>query len=112
MVAPPGPACTSTAPSLAPYLASRARAMIPAARGAEADVPVCDSVHFCHRSVVTWRMERGRPAQSQLIRLPFAYQLSNHHPPAPLFPLKGNGPHSVAVGTTCRAGTPSPLAPL
>lgn len=35
------------------HLASRARAMIPAARGAEADVPVCESVHFFLRSVVT-----------------------------------------------------------
>ena len=35
------------------HLASRARAMMPAARGAEADVPVWESVHFCLRSVVT-----------------------------------------------------------
>lgn len=35
------------------HLASRAKAMIPAARGAEADVPVWESVHFCLRSVVT-----------------------------------------------------------
>lgn len=35
------------------HLASRARAMIPAARGADADVPVCESVHFFLRSVVT-----------------------------------------------------------
>lgn len=35
------------------HLASRARAMIPAAKGAEADVPVCESVHFFLRSVVT-----------------------------------------------------------
>lgn len=27
--------------------------MMPAARGAEAEVPVCDSVHFCRKSVVT-----------------------------------------------------------
>lgn len=36
------------------YLASRARAMIPAASGAEADVPVWESVHFDLRSVVTY----------------------------------------------------------
>lgn len=77
----PGPACMGTATSLTPYLASRARAMIPAARGAEADVPVWDSVHFCHRSVVTWRTEKGRPAHSQLIWLPFTCQLSI--PPTP-----------------------------
>lgn len=35
------------------YLASRARAMIPAASGAEAEVPVWESVHFDFRSVVT-----------------------------------------------------------
>lgn len=35
------------------YLASRARAMIPAASGAEAEVPVWESVHFDLRSVVT-----------------------------------------------------------
>lgn len=35
------------------HFASRARAMIPAASGAEADVPVCESVHFDLRSVVT-----------------------------------------------------------
>ena len=75
--APPGPrqvcaraplpdgacrAAPSPAPLCAcPYLASRARAMMPAARGAEADVPVCDSVHFCLRSVVTCQEEcRGR----------------------------------------------------
>ncbi len=40
------------------HLASRARAMIPAARGAEADVPVCDSVHFFLRSVVTCTDEK------------------------------------------------------
>lgn len=34
---------------------------MPAARGAEADVPVCDSVHFCLRSVVTCKEEcQGR----------------------------------------------------
>lgn len=37
------------------YLASRARAMMPAASGAEAEVPVCESVHFDLRSVVTYR---------------------------------------------------------
>lgn len=37
----------------ATYLASRVRAMMPAARGAEAEVPVWDSVHFCRKSVVT-----------------------------------------------------------
>lgn len=35
------------------HFASRARAMIPAASGAEADVPVWESVHFDLRSVVT-----------------------------------------------------------
>ena len=35
------------------YLTSKARANIPAARGAEADVPVCESVHRPWRSVVT-----------------------------------------------------------
>lgn len=48
-------------PLSCPYLASRARAMMPAARGAEADVPVCSSVHFCLRSVVTCEEEcQGR----------------------------------------------------
>lgn len=36
------------------YLASRASAIMPAARGAEAEVPVCLSVHWWCRSVVTW----------------------------------------------------------
>lgn len=36
------------------YLTSIARANIPAARGAEADVPVCESVHLPCRSVVTY----------------------------------------------------------
>ena len=42
-------------PALAPgtNLASKASAHIPAARGAEAEVPVCLSVHFPLRSVVT-----------------------------------------------------------
>lgn len=35
------------------YFASSARAMIPAASGAEAEVPVWESVHFDFRSVVT-----------------------------------------------------------
>lgn len=35
------------------YLASRARAIMPAASGAEAEVPVCLSVHWWCRSVVT-----------------------------------------------------------
>lgn len=39
------------------HLASSARAMIPAASGAEAEVPVWVSVHFCLRSVVTWQEE-------------------------------------------------------
>ena len=34
------------------YLASRASAMMPAAMGAEAEVPVWLSVHRCLRSVV------------------------------------------------------------
>lgn len=33
--------------------------MMPAARGAEAEVPVCDSVHFCRKSVVTCRGDSG-----------------------------------------------------
>lgn len=41
------------------YLASSARAMIPAARGAEAEVPVWESVHFCLRSVVIWKRMWG-----------------------------------------------------
>lgn len=36
------------------YLASSARAMIPAASGAEAEVPVCLSVQWWCRSAVTW----------------------------------------------------------
>lgn len=36
------------------YLASRARAIMPAASGAEAEVPVCLLVHWWCRSVVTW----------------------------------------------------------
>lgn len=40
-------------PTPGAYLASKVRAMMPAARGAEAEVPVCDSVHFCRKSVVT-----------------------------------------------------------
>lgn len=41
------------------YLASRARAMIPAASGADAEVPVCESVHFDLRSVVTYGRGTG-----------------------------------------------------
>lgn len=41
------------------YLASRAKAIMPAASGAEADVPVCLSVHWWCRSVVTWGQRRG-----------------------------------------------------
>lgn len=37
--------------------------MIPAASGAEADVPVCESVHFCLRSVVT--LETGEESGEQ-----------------------------------------------
>lgn len=33
--------------------------MIPAASGAEAEVPVCDSVHFCRKSVVTCQQNNG-----------------------------------------------------
>ena len=36
-----------------PYLISSARAIIPAARGADAEVPVCLSVHTLCKSVVT-----------------------------------------------------------
>lgn len=36
------------------YLASRARATIPAASGAEAEVPACLAVQRWRRSVVTW----------------------------------------------------------
>lgn len=36
------------------HLASKVRAIMPAARGADADVPVCESVHFFLRSVVTY----------------------------------------------------------
>ena len=36
------------------HLTSNASANIPAARGAEADVPVCESVHRPWRSVVTF----------------------------------------------------------
>ena len=35
------------------YLASKTMAMRPAARGAAADVPVCEVVHWCLMSVVT-----------------------------------------------------------
>lgn len=34
------------------YLASNARAIIPAARGADAEVPVCFVVHWLFKSVV------------------------------------------------------------
>ena len=40
-------------------LASRQRATMPAARGAEAEVPVCDEVHRWCRSVVTTFDELG-----------------------------------------------------
>lgn len=33
--------------------------MMPAASGAEAEVPVCDSVHFCRKSVVTCPENNG-----------------------------------------------------
>lgn len=46
-------ALVGTGCCLPTHLASRVRAMMPAAKGAEAEVPVCDSVHFCLRSVVT-----------------------------------------------------------
>ena len=45
-------------------LVSSARAMMPAARGAEALVPVCLSVHLWWRSVVTCR-ERERESHSR-----------------------------------------------
>lgn len=41
------------------YLASSARATMPAASGAEAEVPVCLSVQRWCRSVVTWRGHGG-----------------------------------------------------
>ena len=41
-------------------MASRARAMMPAASGAEADVPVWESVHFDFRSVVICQGEDHR----------------------------------------------------
>lgn len=47
-----GVSAVSGVPSVT-YLASRARAIMPAARGAEAEVPVCLSVHWWCRSVVT-----------------------------------------------------------
>lgn len=40
------------------YLASRARAIMPAASGADAEVPVCLSVQWWCRSVVTWGHSR------------------------------------------------------
>ena len=40
-------------------MASRQRATMPAARGAEAEVPVCDEVHRWCRSVVTTFDELG-----------------------------------------------------
>lgn len=48
------------------HLASRARAMIPAARGAEADVPVCESVHIFLRSVVTCTDEKTNTWKGQV----------------------------------------------
>lgn len=38
--------------------------MMPAASGAEADVPVCESVHFCLRSVVTLETD-GRGGEEE-----------------------------------------------
>jgi len=40
-------------PDLTAYFASNVRAMIPAAMGADAEVPECSSVQRCLRSVVT-----------------------------------------------------------
>jgi len=40
----------------ATYFTSRASALIPAARGAEAEVPVCLMVHVFLRSVVAYEM--------------------------------------------------------
>lgn len=55
------------------HFASRARAMIPAASGAEADVPVCESVHFDLRSVVTCvtqtkRMNKSASPRTKAVR--------------------------------------------
>lgn len=62
------------------HFASRARAMIPAASGAEADVPVCESVHFDLRSVVTWvkqakRTNKSASPRNQSCEIRFPLQL-------------------------------------
>lgn len=49
------------------YLASSARAITPAASGAEAEVPVCLSVQRWCRSVVTWGGEEGSQHCCQLL---------------------------------------------
>lgn len=46
------------------YLASRAKAIMPAASGAEAEVPVCLSVHWWCRSVVTCRRRQRLGARA------------------------------------------------
>jgi len=39
------------------HFACSARAQMPPASGALADVPVCDSVQTCRRSVVSWHSQ-------------------------------------------------------
>lgn len=47
------------------YLASKAKAIIPAAKGAEAEVPVCLMVHLFPTSVVAF--EKGAPRLIQIL---------------------------------------------
>lgn len=54
-------------------LASRTRAMIPAASGALADVPVCESVHCFRRSVVNCN-------ESQFGKAVYLWSVKNDNP--------------------------------
>lgn len=51
-------------------MASRARAMIPAAMGADTEVPVWPSVQRCRRSVVTWRGAAEAASAPRVSRAP------------------------------------------
>lgn len=65
-----------------PYFASKARAKIPAARGAEAEVPVWVSVQSLCRSALVWNEgEKGRDMKSMVgvARLKSASPMTKKH---------------------------------
>lgn len=73
---------------------------MPAARGAEADVPVCDSVHFCRRSVVTCKEEyKGRSHSGA--------RAGKAEPPCTSFSPKApnsGAPEAASGGTVAKQG--------